>query len=170
MFSESDPFFLFMINDFLNRNNREIIKELQEIYCKMFASVSVMLAGKYAREEIFKQHYTIYCVIVSLIMTFFLNWLLPTLQQLQQPIPRSSLFQILSSLLLGCAIPFLALTVISWEIAVINLVFWVLSFIVSFYNSIQQELIKPVSDKLRQIYEKYFNINPPPQIKVRPPV
>lgn len=168
-----------MINDFLNlilwliqymwnRNNREIIKELQEIYCKMFASVSVMLAGKYAREEIFKQHYTIYCVIVSLIMTFFLLWVLPTLHQLQQPIPRSSFFQILSSLLLGCAVSFLALTVISWEISVFNLVIWVFTFIVTFYNYIQQELIKPVSDKIIHIYERC--INKPPQTKDQPSV
>jgi uncharacterized protein YacL len=148
-----------------NRNNREIIKDLQEIYYKMFASVPVMLAGKYAREELFNQHYTIYSVIVSLIVTFFLLWVLPTLQQLQQPIPRSSLFQILSSLLLGCAVPFLALTVISWEIAVINLFIWVFTFIlVIFYNYNQQELIKPVSDKIIQIYERYMNNNPP-QIK-----
>jgi len=123
-----------------------------------------MLARMYVREELFKQHYTIYSAIVSLIMTYFLLWVLPTLQQLQQPIPRSSLFQILSSLLLGCAVPFLALTVISWEIAVFNLVIWVFTFIVTFYNYIQQELIKPVSDKLRQIYERYIN-NKPPQTK-----
>ena len=134
----------------------------------MFGSVPIMLAGKYASEELFKQYYTIYSVIVSLIMTFFLLWVLATLQELQQPIPKSSLFQILSSLLLGCAVPFLALTVISWEITVINLVIWVFSFIVIFYNYIQQELIKPISVKIREIYDRY--IKKPPQNKDQPSV
>ncbi|AET01275.2 transmembrane protein, putative [Medicago truncatula] len=127
-------------------NIKEVVKDLAEIFYKKFIILAAMVAVKctHVGEKFFTQHYIIYSASVYMIMAYFLVWVLQTL--LQQPIPNSGLFPISLLLSLGCAVSFLALTLISLNIAVINLVLWVFTFIlVIFNNYYQQKLTKSVS-------------------------
>ncbi|AET01277.1 transmembrane protein, putative [Medicago truncatula] len=111
-------------------------------------------------EQLFAQHYIIYSASVYMIMAFFLVWVLQTL--LQQPISSDfvSIFPISLLLMLGYAVSFLALTLISRNIALITLVLWLLifTFVVIFNNYYEQELIKTVSEKINQNFGRYINI------------
>jgi len=71
-----------------------------------------------------------------------------------------SIFPISLLLMLGYAVSFLALTLISRNIALITLVLWLLifTFVAIFNNYYEKELIKKVSEKISQNFERYINI------------
>ena len=145
-----------------------MFKDLAEIFYKMFTTLATMVAVKctHSGEKFFTQHYTIYSASVYMVMAFFMTWMLQTL--LQHPIPNVS-FPISLLLLLGSAVSFLALILISLSIAVINLVLWVPVFtFVVIFNKYQPELIKVLSEKIKQIFERY--IKTPLQLRGRLPV
>jgi len=151
-------------------NTKEIVKDLAEIFYKQFTTLATMVAVKctHSGERLFAQHYTIYSASVYILMAYFLVWMLQTLLQLQHPI---SIFPIPLLLLLGYAVCFLALTLISWKIALSTLLLWVLTSAVAvIFNNYyyQQEFIKTVSAKISKVFERYINI--PPQLKDQLPL
>jgi len=134
-----------------------VFKDLAEIFYKMLTTLAAMVALKctHVGEKFFTQHYTIYSASVYIIMAFFMTWMLQTL--LQHPIPNDSIsvFPISLLLLLGYAVSFLALILISLNIAVINDSLF--SHLLSSSISMDQN-----SEKIKQIFEKIS-----PQLKGR---
>jgi len=124
-----------------NRNNKEVFKDLAEIFYKMFTTLAAMVAMKCTNdgEKLLAQNYTLFlCSKLS----YNYNILI---------------FPISLLLLLGYAVSFLALTLISGNIALINLVFWVLifTFVVIFYK---YQPSKVLSEKIKQNFERYIEI------------
>jgi len=135
----------------------------------MFTTLAAMLAVKCTNdgEKLLIQNYTIFSASVYIIMAYFLICVLQTL--LQQPIPSDfiSIFLISLLILFGYALSFLALTMISRNIAMINLALWLLIFtFVVIFNKYQPS--KELSEKIKQIFERYIKI--PPQLRDRLPV
>jgi len=146
-----------------------VFKDLAEIFYKMFTTLAAMLAVKCTNdgEKLLIQNYTIFSASVYIIMAYFLICVLQTL--LQQPIPSDfiSIFLISLLILFGYALSFLALTMISRNIAMINLALWLLIFtFVVIFNKYQPS--KELSEKIKQIFERYIKI--PPQLRDRLPV
>ena len=146
-----------------------MFKDLAEIFYKMFTTLAAMLAVKCTNdgEKLLIQNYTIFSASVYIIMAYFLICVLQTL--LQQPIPSDfiSIFLISLLILFGYALSFLALTMISRNIAMINLALWLLIFtFVVIFNKYQPS--KELSEKIKQIFERYIKI--PPQLRDRLPV
>ncbi|PNX85474.1 hypothetical protein L195_g041543 [Trifolium pratense] len=147
-------------------DSRDLFKDLEEIFWRMFLYLSAMLVYNWGNAEVNGKHYYITAYPYA-VMAKSLFLVLHALFRQPIPNPRSIICTMLLRILWECAVCFIVLALISVKHALIILAIWVLTFIlvVKFHVRLANFSTK-VSEKISQIFEIYFGIQIPVSVAI----